>query len=372
LDGTWESGTKDHDYFANLLPEGLARDDIARYHGVSGDNDFELLRLLGRDCAGALAIVPPGEEPPSIQDAHYEALTPEALARIVNAPSPLAALIEEGDGRLSFPGAQRKWAVMQDEEGLWLPCGGAASTHLLKLPSDRYKDLPLNEAFTTHVASRLGLEVAMVEPYREGCSLSARFDRMRDGSGTVMRLHQEDFCQAMGISAKAKYEEEGGPGISSAATLLREVSGQASKDILSLTRWQVVNVVIGNTDGHGKNLSLLFDADAKGIHLSPHYDMVCTRAYSGLSRNLAMKVGKVTDPGLVGRPQWKQMAEAMDVRNSMVESIVEEVATSAREHTHEWAEEFIERYGGEGIVRKIEKHVHEQSTMSLSKRLWSL
>lgn len=100
-------------------------------------------------------------------------------------------------------------------------------------------------------------------------------------SGLIIRLHQEDLCQALGYSSHTKHESEGGPGFKDCIHLVRSVSSSPAEDVMNLIRWQVINLLFGNSNGHAKNLSLLFSED--GIRLAPFYDLVCTRIYKRIS-----------------------------------------------------------------------------------------
>ena len=133
----------------------------------------------------------------------------------------------------------------------------------------------------------------------------------------------------MGLSVSTKYEEEGGPSFAASVELVREHSVTPLEDVDALLRWLAFNAIAGNTDGHGKNLSLVL---RDGWRLAPFYDLVCTRAYDGLDRRLAMSVGGERDPDRLGLPALDACATSLDVRPRLLRSTFEAMAESIEEH----------------------------------------
>ena len=144
-----------------------------------------------------------------------------------------------------------------------------------------------------------------------------RYDRVASGDGT-RRLHQEDFCQALGVPPEFKYEFEGGPSLAACFDLVRRTSVRSGRDVLSLVDWTVFNFLIGNSDAHGKNLSLLLLPE--GPMLAPFYDQLSTRIYShyGLSQGLAMRIGGEGDPAAIRREHWERFASEASVMPRLV------------------------------------------------------
>ncbi len=241
-------------FFANLLPEGRSRSLVCRRLGLSEDNDAALLAAIGGECAGALTI---GEAP---VQAGYEELDANALATVVRAGGALATQVGTHGMRLSLAGAQDKLPVRLDGERILLPVGDAPSTHILKFPNRDFAHLPANELLTAHLAADLGLPVceSSLLPTAAGPVLVVRrYDRVIEPGGVVRRLHQEDLCQALALPAARKYEREGGPTFATCyATVLRH-SAEPALDSRALLRWLAFNAVVGNADGHAKNLALL-------------------------------------------------------------------------------------------------------------------
>jgi len=283
-----------HSFFSNLLPEGDVRQLVARRLGVSVGNDFGLLAALGGDCAGAISLHEPGADLPSGDPGRVRWLDDAALARLVAelpARPLLAGADEDGEVRLSLAGAQDKLPVVFRDGRVGIPLAGTPSTHILKAPIERFDHTVVNEAFCLRVAARLGLDTVQADilPVEDKqVLLVRRYDRAERDTG-VDRIHQEDFCQALGVPPERKYEAEGGPGFADCFELLRRASSAPAPDVLALMDATVLNFLLGNHDAHGKNFSLLYEPHR--VRLAPLYDVVCTSAYPGLTRKMAMKLG---------------------------------------------------------------------------------
>ncbi|MCZ7588804.1 MAG: type II toxin-antitoxin system HipA family toxin [Gaiella sp.] len=301
-------------FFEGLLPEGATRAAIARSFGLSEDNGFGLLAELGSDCAGAVVILPAGTPPPSAGSGSIDWLTDDQLVqRIEDLPrNPLGITDAEGRVRLSLAGVQPKLVVTRSPSGrIGQPTGGAPSTHLLKPAQERYPDLVANEAFCLRVARSVGLRAANAKIVTFGdreCLLVERWDRTIDGDGRITRLHQEDFCQALGRLPSAKYEVEGGPSFAEMIALLRSMGAPTlARDVLELLRALVLNFVLGNADAHGKNYALLYET--LGVPgLAPLYDIVSTSVYADVNPRLAMRIGAVDDADAVDLAAWSSLA----------------------------------------------------------------
>lgn len=284
-------------FFGGLLPEGEPRAQLARQLGVSPRNDFALLALLGGDTAGAISVVSPGQLPPApgtdvewLDDAGIAALIDELPRRPMHADP-------DGEYRLSLAGVQDKLPVIVDDDGrLGLTKGGTPSTHILKTPIERLPDTVLNEAFCLDFGRRLQIDTVAVEP-RETLGrrylLVRRYDR-HDTGVAVERLHQEDFCQALGIPATRKYESEGGPGFGECFDLLRQAVAVPAREAPRMLDYVGLSFLVGNHDAHGKNYSLLYRRDGPRAVLAPAYDVLSTIAYEAItkmSRKMAMRIG---------------------------------------------------------------------------------
>jgi len=280
-------------FFSGLLPEESQRQAVAQALGVSPANDFALLDRLGGDVAGALQLLPPGEIPAAPSAVTPIALDDEELVKLLDRLPVRPLLAGEAGLRLSLAGAQAKLPVVLVNGAVALPSPGQPTTHILKPPIARFPATTENEAFVMCLAAAIGLPVAPVEARTakdRPFLLVQRYDRSISDKGTVVRLHQEDFCQALGVPPETKYASEGGPGLKECFSLVRRVSALPAVDVLRLLDAVIFNLVVGNADAHGKNFSILYGAD--GPRLAPLYDLLATTAYSDLSPKMAMKIGK--------------------------------------------------------------------------------
>lgn len=361
-------GLPAHAFFANLLPEGQVRQAVVQKLGLSESNDFELLKAIGGDCAGALSVLPRLEAPPTDESA-YEPLSDDRLAAMARRFSVLAEVAGGRRVRLSLAGAQDKLPVHVDARGrLGLPLGGSPSSHILKVPSRSYKHLPANEVLTTRLARALGLEAIDAELLRVGgvdVLLARRYDR-RVTDGNVRRLHQEDLCQALGRMPSTKYEQEGGPTFAEAVEVVRQQSTEPLRDLQQLLRWLIFGTLVGNADGHGKNLSLLYEGPG-AARLAPFYDLVCTHAYPQLDQELAMSVGGRQDPGQIGRAQWQRLAAEVGIGRRLVVDEVERMATRMPSVWEEVAEAHRVLHGETQAMQLIRRVIRRRCRHALER-----
>jgi hypothetical protein len=177
---------------------------------------------------------------------------------------------------------------MRDNQ-YFLPQGEAPSSHILKFELADYRHLPAYETFTTQLAAVISLPVVDITLRSIGRTRYvqiARYDRVEDERGEVQRLHQEDFCQALGYGHEMKYQEHGGPSFAQCCRLVQEASSEPAIDVQHLLRWQIFNVLAGNSGGHAKNLSLLhLPGDA--TRLAPFYDLVPSNASTTISPSMS-------------------------------------------------------------------------------------
>lgn len=355
-------GGRAHTFFANLLPEGLVRQAVCRRLGISESNDFELLRAIGGECAGALSIVD-AKTPLERPDNEYEELDAARLQSLTEDDDRVVPLLIGGaETRLSLAGAQDKLPVALLDGKIHLPLKGSPSTHILKLPNPRYAHLPQNEAYVLGLATRAGLDCANFELTRvtkPQSLLVERYDRRRiDDPWPVRRLHQEDFCQALGLLPGQKYEQEGGPSLAQAIGLVRTSVAEPLRDVPRLVEWQTFNAAAGNADGHGKNLSILYDDG--GPRLAPFYDLVSTREYGKLDRLLAMSVGGRRNADELGYEQWVSFAAGLEMRDRVVLDIVGRTLESVAEALPKWTREFRDTYGALPVLQTLPGRIEKQ------------
>jgi serine/threonine-protein kinase HipA len=304
-----------HGFFGGILPEEAKRERIAKNLGISKKNDFAMLAEIGGECAGAVTFMSAGQ---SLEAPSYEALSEQKLAEILRDLPKRPLLAGEEGIRLSLAGAQDKITVHRSKDGFAIPMNGAPSTHILKPAIERYEDTVLNEAVCMRLAKAIGLPVADVEILEiEGMQVLSveRYDRLLHEDGTVKRLHQEDFCQALGIVSEMKYQSEGGVSLKQTFDLLRSVSAVPVIDLQHLLNAVIFNYLIGNNDAHGKNFSLLY-SDGQ-IRLAPFYDLLCTVFYPELATKMAMKIGGKYKPDDVYARHFEKLADEAGLSKPM-------------------------------------------------------
>ena len=317
-------------FFGGLLPEESQRLVAAQALGVSPANDFALLDRLGGDVAGALQLLPEDQEPigaEPIADQQTAPLDEAGIVRILDA-LPTRPLLAGQEGlRLSLAGAQSKVPVVLVDGQVALPLPGQATTHILKPPIARFPGTSENEAFVMRLAAAIGLDVAPVEPRSANGRpflLVERYDRYCDADGVVRRIHQEDFCQALGVPPETKYASEGGPTFRDCFELLRRVSERPGPDIAKLLDAAIFNLIVGNADAHGKNFSILYDD--RGPRIAPLYDLLSTVTYPDLSPKMAMRIGKRATLSEMDAAGWQAFSKETGVGLLLVRRRVKELS----------------------------------------------
>jgi serine/threonine-protein kinase HipA len=369
-------------YFGGLLPESeMARKAIGKRYGVNHHNSFSLLKAIGYDCAGAVSLHPMEEliQPESIKSFPLEGsvLSEQDLYQhIRELPKKPLFLGTEGL-RLSLAGVQDKAAVCLIDNQIALPQNGCPTTHILKPVIQVFDGMVHNEYLCLKLAARIGLAVPHVEirwaqdvPYL----LIERYDRIvRDHQ--VHRLHQEDFCQALGIVSSRKYQSDGGPDFKSCFELLYNNTTQPVKDRNALAALMVFNYLIGNMDAHGKNFSLLH-RPMRGqamdmllglthaedfIELTPVYDVACTRAYPDLADKMAMKIGGYYEPDKVLPRHWERQCKEMGYSYPALREALHQQALTILEVVHHERNQLVEANLFHPIVdemmRFFERHI---------------
>lgn len=296
-------------FFENLLPDSPPiRSRVAERVGAAGSDAYSLLSKIGRDCVGALQFVPDGEEVPALAKIQGIALSDADIEGLVSnlARAPLG-LDEEGEFRVSVAGAQEKTALLW-HEGRWMkPIGTTPTTHIFKpqigqiQTSSGLIDLSNsveNEYYCLKLMEALGLpanQASIATFGKKKVLIVERFDRRHARDGRLLRLPQEDCCQALSVPPGRKYQNHGGPGIVAIMKLLR-ASDTPSEDQSAFFKSQLVFWLIGATDGHAKNFSIFLNPGGR-FSLTPFYDVLT--AQPSFDRNqiphrafrLAMSVG---------------------------------------------------------------------------------
>ena len=277
-------------YFENLLPDSkVIRERVARRFRAGSTDAFDLLAEVGRDCVGALQILPDGAAPTDANTIHATPLSDAKVANLLRGvvtPTHLDRLESDDDFRISIAGAQEKTALLKCD-GQWMrPHGATPTSHILKLPLGLVGNMRFdlsesveNEWLCSEILAAYDLPVARTQPVQfEDIKVLAveRFDRMwwtnENGASWLVRLPQEDMCQATGTPPHLKYEADGGPGVDRVMGLLK-TSRQSERDRRTFFLSQVIFWMLCATDGHAKNFSL-FIRPRGAYELTPLYDVL--------------------------------------------------------------------------------------------------
>ncbi|MYG81077.1 MAG: type II toxin-antitoxin system HipA family toxin [Gemmatimonadetes bacterium] len=271
-------------YFEGLLPDGARRSRAAAALGTTWDDTLRLLAGLGAEVAGALTLLPAREDPVSGSGRAVRPLSKDELIRILE--------VGEDRLRLSLAGTRSKLPVVLVDGRPALPAEGQVTTHVLKPAIPDMEWTTENEAYSMRLAARVGLEVA---PIRIGVVdgrkylIIKRYDREEVRGGSVRRLHQEDFCQALGVLPEVKYASDGGPGFARCFSLIRETCTFPAIGVLKLLDAAIFQVIIGNADAHAGSYSLLWRQSGE-VALAPLRDLMSTVSYPELRGRFAMEI----------------------------------------------------------------------------------
>ena len=253
-------------FFSGLLPEEDSRKKIADYLHVSETSTLKLLEALGGECAGLISIFPEENEASrpliySLNAENYEALEESRLADFIEKMKARPLMRADEKLRLSLAGAQEKLALAKIDGRWYLPLNGAPSTHILKpTRTGSLSSLAQNEYICMKLAKSLGLpvpEVDLLNIAGKDVYVVERYDRIKQ-KDSIQRLHQEDFCQALGIMSTSKYQNDGGPGIADIFAAIKKNCTVPALETQKFLRYVIFNYLIGNCDSHGKNYSLLY------------------------------------------------------------------------------------------------------------------
>lgn len=317
-----------------LLPDNeFVLDRWAKKFQVSSRSPFALIANVGEDCAGAVQFVRPDrlEAVLGTPDAEIAWLTEADIAeRLRQLRNDNSAWRRPGDsGQFSLAGAQPKTALLL-QDGKWgVPSGRIPTTHILKPPSAEFDGHAENEHFCLALARAVGLPAAtstVTQFEDEIAFVVERYDRLTTPAG-IRRIHQEDMCQAVGVPPMRKYENEGGPGVLRIVDLLRESSSAPEDDSRTFLDAIALNWLIGGTDAHAKNYSLLI-AGGSRVRLAPLYDVASILPYDFDAQRirLAMKIGDKYRLRDVTARSWGKLSEALGLDADEVASQVSDLA----------------------------------------------
>lgn len=314
-------------WLSNLLPEGGALEALSRRFGASRDDVLGILTMIGGDTAGGLSI---GRPRAPEKPAYRPIAGANGLARLIMDLSSRPFLAGEPGISMSLAGVQRKLPVVLDEHGLSLPLNGAPSTHIIKPDVSSLYGAVQNEALCMVLARRAGLQVADVTTGIAGdipYLLVARYDRIHRAPGWH-RLHQEDFCQALGVPPALKYQRHQsgrrGPGLADLIGVTRR--HMTARDVASLIDAVIFNVLVANVDSHAKNYSIMLRAG--GASFAPLYDLMCGDAWPGITQNLPQDIGGRRRVRLLHEMHWRRMAEECGLNGTAVAHRVRALAVA--------------------------------------------
>lgn len=362
-------------FFEGLLPEGFTRRCVADWMHMDENDYLSILAGLGRECLGAIKIVDNSDE--NITPKYRELSDEEVYTLASEGATESAELVTKS--HLSLTGASGKVGLYycENDKKWYLPMGEAPSTHIVKQSHIRLKKIVANEQLCLMTAKNLGIEVpesfiVTTDVSNEEAVLFAtkRYDRVfvegdrtLNGMPVPRRLHQEDFAQALGIAALNKYEKNNEGYLKKLFDLIRAHSADPMTDSLKLWDICVFNYLIGNTDNHIKNLSLLYSEDLKSVRLAPAYDIVSTMIYKSSTENMALSINAVYNINEITRESFEKMAAqvglgakmAMRRFDAMVDGFVDSINKAKAElltRGFDQAEEICAMIIEKGGIRK--------------------
>jgi serine/threonine-protein kinase HipA len=303
-------GDKVVHYFDNLLPDAAAiRQRLRSKFATESTEAMDLLKAIGRDCVGAVQLLPEGEKPVGFDRIDAETLSDRRVEQLIaGSLSSSRAFGQDDDFRISLAGAQEKTALLY-HNGRWCrPLGATPTTHILKLPLGLIGHLQMdmqgsieNEWLCARLMHALGLNTApceILEFGKQKVLAVERFDRRKLPEGWIARRPQEDFCQALALPSTLKYESDGGPGMRDILRVL-DSSLDAPEDKRAFLKAQIVFWLLAAPDGHAKNFSLFLERNG-GHRLTPFYDVLSAWPIIGRGAN---------------QLDWRKIKLAMAVRS---------------------------------------------------------
>ena len=358
---------KTRPFFAGLLPEGQIRRLIAQQFQVSTQNDFALLDHIGGECAGAVTFLEPGQAlPVSIRSDEVQWLSDEEVVAILD-ELPRRPMLAGKDGlRLSLAGAQDKLPVVFDGSSIGLPLNGTPSSHILKPAIHAVEDSVINEGFCMALAESMQLRPAKSKVHfvqDRSFLLVERYDRLLDAQGQRQRLHQEDFCQALGVVPEMKYQNEGGPDLAQCFELVRSATRPSAPQVLRLLDYVIFNALIGNHDAHAKNFSLLHSG--KTPVLAPFYDTLSTAVYPTLTPKMAMKIGSKYKFSEVQAQHWGQFADGVGFTKAQAKRRILELAKLLPVTARKLQSDPRHSFAGNAVVDQINTLIEQRCALTI-------
>jgi serine/threonine-protein kinase HipA len=365
-------------FFEGLLPEGFTRRSVAQWMHADENDYLSILHGLGKECLGAICVQEEGEE----VTASYERVT-ESQIRELAAEGVVKSAQMVIKSHLSLTGASGKAGLYYDgnHDEWYLPHGTAPSTHIVKQSHVRLESIVVNERLSMMTAGKCGLSIPGSRILNTGHGkeqevlfATRRYDRLVDEDSRMIgtlpcpyRLHQEDFCQAMGLPASEKYEGKTPRYLQGMFDILRKYSSDPVRDQLQLWDTILFDYLIGNTDAHIKNFSLLYDKNLKRIRLAPAYDMISTSVYEQSARDMAFHIGDARSLDDISKESFRIAARQAGLGEKMGLRRLEGMAARFPEALKEAAGELAE--GGYGRAQELADRILQTGGWSRIHRL---
>lgn len=324
-------------FLENLIPEGKGLQDITEFAHISKNNTFAIIKTIGYDTSGALMFGEPSDKNKAI----FRAISEDELSQRISQIEEKSITIWDSKQRLSLAGVQEKLPVIIKDGQIGLGDGSLSSTHIMKFQTKKHANIVVNELFCMKLAKTIHLNVAQVELYRfreHPVLMVKRFDRVFNGD-SVERLHVIDGCQMLDISSSNKYERNFGSGrdvkhIQNGVSFSKlfktaDICEVPAKAKLEMLNWSMFNLIIGNSDAHGKNFS--FFVNERGIRPTPFYDMLCILAHDNVEHDAAMAFGDEFNPDAIFAYQLREFADDIGINYKLVSQTVNKLCKAILE-----------------------------------------
>lgn len=314
-------------FMDNLLPEGDILDAYAESANIRKGNTYALLAEFGGDVAGALSIASDTAAAPTNEQSYTLLSDDELIQKIASSQAGTPMMVSGNRRRMSLAGAQDKLSVRYQNGQLYLPEGYSPSTHILKPRSTQadYPFAPANEYFCMQLAKRVGLDVPetyLLSVQDERVYLVERYDRLIENE-KVIRLHQIDGCQALGMPKSKKYEDEGGISLQEFIAAAGELCEDQIRVRLDLINWMIFNYLIGNADAHAKNFSFMISKEK--FEPAKLYDLLCIEIYH-MDNRLSSAIGGEYQAGFVEGAHWDAQSLLCGIRPDLTRQRIKSLA----------------------------------------------
>lgn len=357
-------------FFEGLLPEGFTRRAVAQWLNYDANDYISILHSLGRECIGAIRV----SEPDEAAEEHYFKISEKQIKDLAaEGASKSTELVTKS--HLSLTGASGKAGLYLDEKkNRWyLPLGLAPSTHIIKQSHIRYANIVTNEQLSMMAAQKCGIDVPQSFIINHGSGKDSevlyavkRFDRvinedspLVDGLPKPFRLHQEDMCQALGKASSDKYESINDNYATDIFNVIKRYSSNPIEDQLKLWDRIVFNCLLGNTDFHIKNISMLYSPSLKTVRLAPAYDLISTVIYEDSTHEMAFSIGSKRDVFALKRDSFKKLADSIGISDRMANERFDSVLDRFEEAISGSSKELAEM--GFKDAKKIAKKIIKES-----------